>query len=74
MISHRRTRLQVRNVRLITINPNISDASVAQSRQMNYSKLSRPPADFVNSYIEAAQLDTQMRREVGNEEYGFYGK
>ncbi|KAL3183467.1 hypothetical protein MRX96_033580 [Rhipicephalus microplus] len=65
---------KVRNVRLITINPNISDVSVSVSRQVNYSKLSRPPADFVNTYIEAAQLDTLLRREVGNEEYGLYGK
>nr|XP_037273220.1 endothelin-converting enzyme homolog [Rhipicephalus microplus] len=44
------------------------------TRKVNYSKLSRPPADFVNTYIEAAQLDTLLRREVGNEEYGLYGK
>ncbi|XP_037580673.2 neprilysin-1-like [Dermacentor silvarum] len=65
---------KVRNIRLITINPNISDRSVTLSRQVNYTKLSRPPTDFVNSYIEAAQLDTQLRREVGNEEFGFYGR
>ncbi|KAK8774954.1 hypothetical protein V5799_010513 [Amblyomma americanum] len=65
---------KVKNVRLIAVNPNITDLAATVSRQVNYSKLSRPPDDFVNSYIETAQLDTALRRDVGKEEYGLYGK
>lgn len=65
---------KVKNVRLIAVSPNITDLATTVSRQVNYSRLRRPPEDFVNSYLETAQLNTALRRDVGKEEFGLYGK